>query len=153
MTDEKIFQRTICPAYQWSAEAIVKAFLGFLNCLSAHQKTWYFLTASVPISSKRRRNQAAATDSGTEDCVYREASDKFDPPSQTMGEIKRRISEWSRGASLRRILEKAKAWLRNLNERFKCNIFLTDRFSGSFPKSIVCWFHKEIHFIVRKKYV
>lgn len=153
MTDEKMFQRTIHPTNQWSAKTIGKTLFGRLDGLRPHQKAWHFLTAGVPISSKRPRNKTQATDSGTQDGIYREASDKSDAPSQTTGEINRRISEWSGGASLRRISQKAKAWLRNLIESFRCNISLTDRFSGSFLKSIVCWFHKEKNLITRKKHV
>lgn len=151
MTDEKIFQRTIRPTYQWSREAIVKTLFGCFDCFSTHQKVWHFLAAGVPISSKCPRNQAEVTDSGTQDCLYREASGQFDPPSQTTGEINGRVFKWSGGTSLRRISEKT--WLRNLIERFKSNIFLTDRLRGSFLKFIACLFRKEIHFIVRKKHV
>ncbi len=153
MTDEKSFQCPICATHQWSAETIGKPFFGRLDGLRPHQKTWHFLTAGVPISSKRPRNKTQATDSGTQDCVCRKASGQFDPPAQTTGQINGRISERSGGASLRRISQKAKAWLRNLIESFRCNISLTGPLRGSFLKSIVCWFRKEIPFIVRKKYV
>ena len=74
MTDEKILQRTICPAYQWCPEVIVKAFFRSFNYFCDHQKTWHFLAAGVPISSKRRSEQAGVAGSGTQDCVYGKAS-------------------------------------------------------------------------------
>jgi hypothetical protein len=151
MADEKIFWRPIRPTYQRNTEAFVKTPFGFLDCLNAHQTTRHFLAAGVPISSKRPRNQRGATDSGTKDCVYREASGQFDSPSQAMGPIERRIPEWSGHASLRGISQKT--WLKNLIEKFKCNIFLTDRFNESFHKSIVCWFPKEKIFVMRKNRV
>ncbi len=153
MTDEKILQCTICPAYQWGPEVIVKAFFRSLDYFHAHPKTWHFLAAGIPVSSKRRSKQAGVADSGTQDCVYSKASDQFAPPSQTTDEIDRRIPEWGGGASLRRISQKARPWLRNFLERFRRNIFLTDRFSGSFLKFIVCWFPKEKNFMTRKKHV
>jgi hypothetical protein len=151
MADEKIFQRTIYPAYQWSPETIVKALFCFLDCLNSHQKAPHFFAAGIPVSSKRPRNQRGTTDSGTEDCVYRETSVQFDSPSQATGPIERRITEWSGHASLRGISQKT--WLRNLIEEFKCNIFLTGRFNESFHKSIACWFPKEKIFIMRKNRV
>ena len=74
MTDEKILQRTICPAHQWCPEAAAKTFFRSLDYFRAHQKTWHFLAAGVPISSKRRSEQAGVAGSGTQDCVYGKAS-------------------------------------------------------------------------------
>lgn len=153
MTDGKMYQRTIRPTHQWSTEAIVKTFFGSFDRLSAHQKVWHFLAAGVPISSKRRRNRAGAADSGTQDCVYCEASDKFDSPSQTTGQINGRIAEQRGDASLRKIPQRTREWLRNLIEEFRRNISLTGRLGGSFLKSIACWFPKEKNFITRKKHV
>jgi len=151
MADEKSFQRPICTTHQRSTEAIGKTLFGRLDGLRPHQKAWHFLTAGVPISSKRPKNKTQATDSGTQEGVYREASDQSDSPAQTTSQINGRISERSGGASLRRISEKT--WLKNLIESFRCNISLTDPLRGSFLKSIVCWFRKEIPFIIRKKHV
>ena len=151
MTDEKIFQRTIYPAYQWSPETIIKAFFCFLDCLNPHQKVRHFLAAGVPISSKCPRNQTKAADSGTKDGVYRETPNKFDPPSQATGQINRGIAEWSGDASLRGISQKT--WLRNLIESFRRNMSLTGCFNESFHKSIAYWCPKEKIFIMRKNYV
>ena len=151
MTDGKIFRCPIRPTHQWGTAAIIKSIWCFIHYLKAYQKAWDFLTASVPISSMRPTDQAQATNSGTEDCLYRKASGQFASPSQATGQIKRRIFERNRDASLRRISQKA--WLRNVIERFRYNIFLTDHFSGSFLKFIVCWFRKESCWIVRKKHV
>lgn len=151
MTDEKIFRCPIGPPHQWGTAAIIKTIGRFINYLNAHQKAWHLLKASVPISSMRPTDQAQATDSGTEDCLYCEASGQFDSPSQATGQIKRRIFEQSRDASLRRISQKT--WLRNFIERFRYNIFLTDHFSVNFHKFIACWFLKDSWVILTEKYV
>lgn len=153
MTDEKIFRRTIRPTHQWGIEASVKTLFCFLDCLNPYQKTRHLFPAGVPISSMRPRNQTSTADSGTEECVYCKASDRLDSASQTTSQINRRITERSGDASLRRISQKAKAWLRRLIERFKCNISLIDHFSARFLKFIVCWFPKDSWEILRKKYV
>jgi hypothetical protein len=153
MTDEKIFRRTIRPTCQRGTEAFVKTLFGRFNGLSAHQKAWHLLKTSIPISSVCATDQTQAADSGTEECVYREASGQFDLSSEATSQIKRRISEQIGHASLRGIPQKAKTWLRNLSARFKCNISLTERFSGSFFKFIVCWFLKDSYMNLRRKYV
>jgi hypothetical protein len=153
MTDEKIFGCPIRPTHQWGTATIIKKIFRFLDGLRPHQKARHFLAASVPVFSICPRNQTNVADSGTKDRIYREASSKFESPSQTAGQINGRIPERSGDASLRRISQKAKAWLRNLIERFKGNISLTDRFSARFLRFIVCWFPKDSCMILGKKYV
>lgn len=150
MADEKIFRCPIRPTHQRGTRIIIKTIWRFINSFGARQKAWHLIKTSIPISAMRPTDQAQATDSGTEDCLECEASDRFDPTFETTSQIEWRIFERNRDASLRTISQKR--WLRNFIERSRRNIFLTDHFSGNFHKLIVCWFLKDSSINLRKKY-